>query len=138
MPIICQAFKDKVRNTAAASSSNGVPAEPADQEIEQIQQRATYQYLNFLTSIAQSTGEPLQLKYLQRCAFPPDVSKTSAHVAQRQGTVTVQQLTWHCCRLIIAAGALLLTRVLQNGKWGTLSNMQLKASAESNPGHLSN
>ena len=64
--LLSQAFKDKVRKAAAASSSNGVPVEAAEPEALLIQQGATFQYLNFLTSIADSTGEPLQLKYLQR------------------------------------------------------------------------
>ncbi|EIE24996.1 hypothetical protein COCSUDRAFT_46553 [Coccomyxa subellipsoidea C-169] len=61
-----EAFKDKVRAAAAASSSNGAPGDPAEQEAELLQGNATLQYVTFLDTINLLTGEPLRLKYLQR------------------------------------------------------------------------
>ncbi len=66
---LLQAYKDKVRKATAAAAASGAPADPADVEAEATQQQATLQYLTFLTTIAFITGEPLQLKYLQRCAL---------------------------------------------------------------------
>lgn len=67
--LLLQTYKDKVRKAAAAAATSGVPADPADLEAKATQQQATLQYLTFLTTIAFITGEPLQLKYLQRCAL---------------------------------------------------------------------
>ncbi|BDA41234.1 probable ubiquitin carboxyl-terminal hydrolase FAF-X [Coccomyxa sp. Obi] len=61
-----EAYKDKVRKAAAAAATSGAPADPGDLEAQAAQYQATLQYLTFLTTIAFITGEPLQLKYLQR------------------------------------------------------------------------